>query len=125
MKKAASKRAGSADAATYLVVERDQLTDSELQGYLFGGANVCLIFVDMGPGEDGPRLHRHVYEEVFVILEGQARYTVGSETIEARAGQVLIVRPGVPHKFVNSGTGRLRQVDIHASDRFVTEWLED
>jgi hypothetical protein len=26
---------------------------------------------------------------------------------------------------VNSGTTRLRQVDIHASDRFVTEWLED
>ena len=125
MKKAASKRAGSADAATYLVVERDQLPDSKLQGYLFGGANVCLIFVDMGPGEEGPRLHHHVYEEVFVILEGQATYTVGSETVEARAGQVLIVQPGVPHKFVNSGSGRLRQVDIHASDRFVTEWLED
>jgi hypothetical protein len=25
---------------------------------------------------------------------------------------------------VNSGTERLRQVDIHASDRFLTEWLE-
>ncbi len=23
------------------------------------------------------------------------------------------------------GAGRLRQVDIHASDRFATEWLED
>jgi hypothetical protein len=30
----------------------------------------------------------------------------------------------VPHKFVNRGEGRLSQVDIHASDRFVTEWLE-
>jgi mannose-6-phosphate isomerase-like protein (cupin superfamily) len=111
-------------ASGYLVVEREQLPDSELQGYLFGGANVCLIFVDMGPGDEGPRLHRHAYEEVFVILEGQARYTVGSETVEARAGQVLIVQPGVAHKFVYSGTGRLRQIDIHASDRFVTEWLE-
>jgi hypothetical protein len=50
------------DATGYLVVERDQLPDSELQGYLFGGANVCLIFVDIEPG-DGPRLHRHAYEE--------------------------------------------------------------
>ena len=97
--------------------------DSELQGYQFGGANVCLIFVDMGPGE-GPRLHRHAYEEIFVILEGQARFTVGSETIDASPGQVLIVKPRVAHKFVNSGSGRLRQIDIHASDRFVTEWLE-
>jgi quercetin dioxygenase-like cupin family protein len=45
------------------------LPDSELQGYLFGGANVCLIFVDMEPG-DGPRLHRHAYEEIFIVLEG-------------------------------------------------------
>lgn len=109
--------------ADYIVVEREQLPDSELQGYLFGGAHVCLIFVDMEPG-DGPRLHRHAYEEIFIVLEGQATYTVGSDTVQARDGHVLIVQPGVPHKFVNSGSGRLLQIDIHASDRFVTEWLE-
>jgi mannose-6-phosphate isomerase-like protein (cupin superfamily) len=107
----------------YMVVEREQLPDSELQGYLFGGAHVCLIFVDMEPG-GGPRLHRHAYEEIFIVLEGQATYTVGSDIVQARAGQMLIVQRGVPHKFVNSGAGSLRQIDIHASDRFVTEWLE-
>ncbi len=111
------------DATGYPLVERDQLPDSELQGYLFGGANVCLIFVDMEPG-DGPRLHRHAYEEIFIVLEGQARYTVGSETVDARAGHGLIVQLRVPHKFVNLGSCPLRQIDIHASDRFVTEWLE-
>ena len=107
----------------YLVVERDQLADSELEGYQFGGAKVCLIFVDLPPG-GGPKLHRHPYEEVFIVLEGQAKFSVGSATVDARAGQVLVVQPGVPHKFINSGTGRLRQIDIHANDRFVTEWLE-
>jgi mannose-6-phosphate isomerase-like protein (cupin superfamily) len=116
--------ADAAEAADYLVVERDQLPESELQGYQFGGVNLCLIFVDMEPG-GGPRLHRHAYEEVFVILEGQARFTVGSETVDAHAGQVLMVRPRVAHKFVNVGSGRLRQIDIHASPKFVTEWLED
>jgi hypothetical protein len=37
-------------AAGYVVVERDQLPDAELQGYLFGGAKVCVIFVDLEPG---------------------------------------------------------------------------
>jgi quercetin dioxygenase-like cupin family protein len=118
---AAVAEAGTTDG--YVVLERDQLPDSELQGYLFGGAHVCLIFVDMEPG-GGPRLHRHAYEEIFIVLEGQATFTIGLRTTEAHAGQVLIVQPGVPHKFVNSGDGRLRQIDIHASDRFVTEWLE-
>jgi mannose-6-phosphate isomerase-like protein (cupin superfamily) len=72
-----------------------------------------------------PKLHRHPYEEVFVVQEGHATFTAGEETIEASGGQVVVVPAGLPHKFVNSGTTRLRQVDIHASDRFVTEWLED
>ncbi|TMB97640.1 MAG: cupin domain-containing protein [Chloroflexi bacterium] len=118
-----NERAEAANPAGFVVVERDQVTDSELQGYQLGNAHVCLIFVDMEPG-DGPRLHRHTYEEIFIVLEGRATYTIGSATVEAHAGQVLIVQPGVPHKFVNSGEARLRQIDIHANDRFVTEWLE-
>ena len=49
---------------------------------------------------------------------------VGNAVIEVKGGQVAVVPAGVAHKFVNSGAGRLRQVDIHASDHFVTEWLE-
>ena len=94
----------------------------EFQGHHLG-ANVSLIVVDAPPG-GGPRLHRHPYEEIFVVQEGTATFTAGDEKIEAKGGQVVVVPAGVPHKFVNSGTERLRQVDIHASDRFLTEWLE-
>ena len=107
----------------YMVFERDQLTDAELQGHEADGVNVSLIFVDNGPGQ-GPRLHRHPYHEIFIILEGQTTFTVGSVALEAGAGQIVVVRPGVAHKFVNSGSGRLRQIDIHASSTFITEWLE-
>ena len=31
-------------------------------------------------------------------------------------GQVLVVPAGVPHKFVNPGTGPLRQIDIHPNE---------
>jgi hypothetical protein len=33
-------------AATYVVVERDQLPDADLERYLFGGANHWGIFID-------------------------------------------------------------------------------
>jgi mannose-6-phosphate isomerase-like protein (cupin superfamily) len=95
----------------------------EFQGY-HHGASVSIIFVDAPPG-GGPKLHRHPYEEVFVVQEGIATFTAGEETVEVRGGQVVVVPAGVAHRFVNSGTGRLRQVDIHASERFVTEWLEE
>ena len=60
-----------------------------------------------------------------MVQEGSATFTAGDEVIEARGGQVVVVPAGVAHKFVNSGAGPLRQVDMHASERFITEWLED
>jgi mannose-6-phosphate isomerase-like protein (cupin superfamily) len=107
----------------YMVFDAGRLTDSELQGYEAGGVNASLIFVDNLPGE-GPRLHRHPYHEIFILLEGRSTFTVGSVTVDAGAGQIVVVRPGVAHKFVNSGPGRLRQIDVHASPKFITEWLE-
>ena len=59
-----------------------------------------------------------------MLLEGEATFTVDGQTIEARAGQVVVVQPGEAHTFVNTGSGPLKQIDIHASERFITEWLE-
>jgi mannose-6-phosphate isomerase-like protein (cupin superfamily) len=36
----------------------------------------------------------------------------------------VVVPPGTPHGFVNSGSDQLRMVAIHVSPKFVTEWLE-
>ena len=88
-----------------------------------GGIPFTFLIVDAAPG-DGPKLHRHQYPEVFIILEGEMTATVDDETGRVDPGNVVIVPAGAAHKFVNSGTGRLRQVDIHASDHFITEWLE-
>lgn len=109
-------------------INRDDLPYSglsrELEGYLYGDIPACLIIFD-GPPGSGPKLHRHPYPEIFVVQEGQATFTLGEATIEAAGGQILIAPAGTPHKFVNSGTGPLRQLDIHLNDRFKTVWLED
>ena len=88
----------------------------KFEGYRYGNVNVSFFLVDSPPG-GGPVLHTHPYEEIFVTLEGEATVTVGDATIEVSAGQVVVAPAGVPHKFVNSGSGLLRQVDIHPSGR--------
>ena len=112
----------------YSIVNRDELQTSgnaaEFEGYVHGDIDVSFILVDMQPGE-GVRLHKHPYQEIFIVQEGVATYTVGTSTLEVRAGQIIIAPADTPHKFVNSGEGSLKQVDIHLSKRFITEWLED
>jgi mannose-6-phosphate isomerase-like protein (cupin superfamily) len=99
-------------------------TAYEFEGHHHGDTSVSFIVIDAPPGS-GPKLHKHPYEEVFVVQEGSATFTAGDDIVEASGGQVVVVPAGVPHRFVNSGTERLRQINIHASERFITEWLED
>lgn len=93
----------------------------ELVGADFGGVPACVIFVDAEPGR-GPSLHKHPYAELFFLLEGEGTFSDGES--ERGPGEVVIVPPETPHSFVNNGTERLRQIDVHLSATFQTDWLE-
>jgi mannose-6-phosphate isomerase-like protein (cupin superfamily) len=88
------------------------------------GAGVSFFLVDNDPGQ-GPGLHRHPYDETWVVLSGQAMITADGVEIEARKGDIVVVGAETPHKFRNTGTDRLEVMCIHASPRMIQEWLED
>jgi mannose-6-phosphate isomerase-like protein (cupin superfamily) len=107
------------------VIRQDALPLSRIARELIGsrhGAGVCLLFVDAPPG-DGPGLHRHPYEEIFIIEEGRCTFEVDGAEFEAGAGDIVIAPAGAAHRFTNTGDGPLRQIDIHVSPDFSTEWL--
>jgi mannose-6-phosphate isomerase-like protein (cupin superfamily) len=117
------------DSTEVRIVRLDDLPPSniarEFVGEDHGGVGICAIFVDAPPGR-GPSLHRHPYEEVFITLEGTATFFLGEdEQREIGPGEIVVVPPGQWHGFVNSGDGPLRQIDIHVSAGFDTEWLEE
>ena len=41
--------------------------------------------------------HTHENEQITYILEGKLRFTLGDETIDVGAGEVLTIPPNVPH----------------------------
>lgn len=110
------------------IIRNDQLPFSEIAhefvGDDHGGVGITFLLVDAPPGR-GPRLHQHPYEEVIIVQEGQGTYVMGDEETEVRAGETIVIPADTPHKFVSTGSERLRAVDIHVSPRFSTEWLED
>jgi quercetin dioxygenase-like cupin family protein len=96
----------------------------EFIGERHGADGISFLLVDAEPGQ-GVALHRHTYDEVVIVQQGKAIWTVDGDERVAQAGDVLVVRAGQAHRFVNVGTTPLRQVDIHASARFITEWLDE
>jgi mannose-6-phosphate isomerase-like protein (cupin superfamily) len=116
------------DAMPTVIRRNDWATDPELwRGDWQGdaaGAGISLIFNHQtGPGQ-GPRLHRHPYAETFVVHSGRGRFTIGTETVEAGPGDILVVPANTPHKFESLGPEPMISTNIHASGRFITEWLE-
>jgi mannose-6-phosphate isomerase-like protein (cupin superfamily) len=74
--------------------------------------------VNAKPGQ-GPPLHTHPYVEVAFTIEGTAAISVGDDTREVNAGGIVVIPANTPHRFVNTGSGVLRQIDIHASPKFI------
>lgn len=88
------------------------------------GTGVTILFLATDKVGDGPVLHVHDYDELFLIRRGRARFTVGDEVLEAEAGDLVFGPAHVPHKFENLGPGPLQTTDIHLNDRHVQTDLE-
>lgn len=62
--------------------------------------------------------------ETFVLQAGRARFQLGDRSIDAAAGEVVVVPPATAHRFRALGPERLRLVSVHAAARMETTWLE-
>ena len=71
------------------------------------GATISLILDRSNPGQ-GPKLHRHPYDETWLVLDGTVNFQAGNETRAAGPGDVVIVPANTPHKFTNDGPGPLK-----------------
>jgi quercetin dioxygenase-like cupin family protein len=60
-----------------------------------------LIDMHVPPG-GGPPPHRHDFEEMFTVLEGEVEVTFRGETTVARAGEIINVPANAPHAFTNA-----------------------
>jgi quercetin dioxygenase-like cupin family protein len=65
------------------------------------GGRYCLIDMLVPPG-GGPPPHRHDFEEMFTILNGEIELTFRGETHRATAGSTVNIPANAPHSFKNN-----------------------
>jgi len=67
------------------------------------------------PGGPSPPAHLHRrHSESFYVLEGEMTFTVDGLDVQAKAGSMVHVPPGVVHTFAFSDSAEVRFLDIHA-----------
>ena len=64
------------------------------------GGRYCVIDMLVPPG-GGPPPHRHDFEEMFTILDGEIELTFRGETHRAGTGSTLNIPANAPHSFKN------------------------
>ena len=82
----------------------------KLMGSDTGGAYSLLEMTVQG---ESPPLHVHqAEEETFYVLEGELQVRRGEETVDAKAGSLVLVPRGMPHTFWNSEAAPARLLVI-------------
>jgi quercetin dioxygenase-like cupin family protein len=69
----------------------------------------CLIDMHVPPG-GGPPPHRHDFEEMFTVLEGEIEFTFRGEKQVARTGETVNIPANAPHHFHNSSHSSARML---------------
>ncbi len=81
---------------------------------LVGGDGIPQPDVQFGTFELAPKAiypgHLHPAPEVYFVLEGHVRWTVGAETFEAGPGTAVYTPPDTPHRMENLGGETVRAV---------------
>jgi quercetin dioxygenase-like cupin family protein len=90
-----------------------------------GAERLCAFEQWAQPGTGAPR-HRHPDdEELILILSGAGRLDVDGEEEDVRAGDTVVIPPGVWHSFVNTAEETLHVLAVFSSARPTAVYADD
>src|SRR3954468_8926012 len=75
------------------------------------GGELTVLEQAVEPGA-GAGLHRHAYQELFYVLEGELEFSGENGTFAAAAGAAVFAAAGVAHGYRNAGATRARFLAI-------------
>src|SRR5919199_1914860 len=80
-----------------------------------GREELALIELEYKPGFEGPSPHHHDdHVDSFYVVEGEADFLMGEETIRLGAGSFVAAPRGVVHAFSIADVGPARLLNVHA-----------
>ena len=71
----------------------------------------CVIDMHIPPG-GGPPLHRHDFEETFILLKGEMEAYFRGQKSTVRGGETIHIPANAPHRFTNVSSEPVRMLCI-------------
>jgi quercetin dioxygenase-like cupin family protein len=92
----------------------------------FGTPNVLLVMNELERGMDlAP--HTHDFDQIALIIEGEANYHIGGVAYPVRAGSVLLIPASQEHYIEPTGDGKVLNLDVFGPARqdlfHLAEWM--
>jgi mannose-6-phosphate isomerase-like protein (cupin superfamily) len=106
--------------------EGEQLTaPNRIASIKVGREELSLVEFELEPGFRGPAPHAHEDQvDAFYVLEGEAEFLVGDESLLLGPGSFVAALPEVVHTF-SGGPSRSRLLNVHAPSLGFHEWLRE
>jgi mannose-6-phosphate isomerase-like protein (cupin superfamily) len=109
--------AGPADGE---LIQLGQIQIRILEDGTTTGHRLGLAEIRLPPGAQGPPQHRHAqHDEGFYVVSGTVRFTTGAVARDAGPGTLVMVPPGEPHTFANTGDQPAVVLNTFTPDRYV------
>ena len=85
-----------------------------------------IVELRFGPDFEGVGPHSHAdHVDSFYVLEGEAEFVLGDETVRAGPDSYVAAPIGAVHGFRNVGDGELRMLNVHAPNTGFAVRLRD
>jgi mannose-6-phosphate isomerase-like protein (cupin superfamily) len=95
------------------IMEAARTNDAFRREVMTGKHEQVVIMTIPPGGEIGEEVHPNT-DQVFVFIEGEGEARLESETSPVRANDLVFVRAGTRHNFVNTGTEEIRLITMYA-----------
>ncbi len=107
------------------IINIDDLKSPRGEVAIFQGAehaaDVSFFVVEFSHGQ-GPKRHRHPYEETFILLNGEIEIILDGATQTVSGRKVVVIPAGAWHEFKVRSQGPVSMINLHPTPKMITEW---
>ena len=90
---------------------------------LVTGDSMQVVIMSLKPGEDIGMETHEANEQVLLCINGSGRYVINGDEQEYNSGDMVLVRKGQEHNFINDGPDEMKIITVYSPPHHAEDTL--